>query len=181
MNTGFIVGLSSLLGVLIGSLITLVGFFLSRRYEHKARLRTRELEHRVKEIDTINFFKSKIGEILHKHSVFLKDLSTYNVFDDVHITIDDYAYLESFVVINNYYLPNYVMEQFFKDITERKMVRTSQETLELGGYTFRRGRAVLENLSEELSQMVDEKKLELRELSNEPIHLLRKNEYSVYD
>ncbi|MDR2834181.1 MAG: hypothetical protein LBV67_10745 [Streptococcaceae bacterium] len=181
MNINFVAGISAFIGVIVGSFITFLVFLFSRNYEKNVRLRTRELEHKVKEIDTIHLLNSKVNEILHRHSVLLPDISSFDVFEDVHISIEDYAYLESFHVINNYYLPSYVLEQFFKDISSRRMVRSSQETLSMGGYTFKQGRAVLENFSEELTNMTNERKAQLKKIAHEPIHILRKDEYAIYD
>lgn len=178
MNVAIIV--SALVGVVIGVILSAVGFYLSRRYDRHIRLRARELEHRVKEIDTLSLLNKKISEILQKRTLLMPEFVSFDVFDDVHISIDDYAYLESFAAQNNFYLPNFIMEQFFKNISHRRMVLSPEETVQINGYTFKQGRVVLEKFSDELEQIMDEKKADLRKVSNQPIHLLRKDDYEYY-
>ena len=40
---------------------------------------------------------------------------SFDAFDDCYITIDDFAYLQSFAAQNNFYLPNYFLEEIFQE------------------------------------------------------------------
>jgi hypothetical protein len=167
--------------VVIGCLTTGFGFLLARRYDRQVKHRQRELEHRVKEIDTLNLLNKKISQILQKRTLLMPDYVSFDVFDDVHVSIDDYAYLESFTAQNLFYLPNYVMEEFFKNISHRRIILSPEETVQIGGYTFKNGRVIMEQLSDELQTMMNEKKAQLKKISALPIHILRDEEYEFYN
>jgi hypothetical protein len=152
-------------------------FYISRKYEHNYLLKNRALEHKVKEIDTLILLNKKISELLQKRSLLMPDFVSFDVFDDVHISFDDYAYLESFAAQNNFYLPAYIMEVFFENIAHRRVVLSPEETVQIGGYTFRDGRIELDKLSDELLNMIEEKKREIKKVTDEPIFLLKSNRY----
>ena len=85
-----------LIGVLIGAGITGIAVFFVFKYIDLRHKRERELEHQVKEIETINLLNKKINEILSKRNVLMQDYVSFNSFDDCYITIDDFIYLNSF-------------------------------------------------------------------------------------
>ena len=85
-----------LIGVLIGAGLTGIAVLLVFKYLDLRRKRERELEHQVKEIETINMLNKKINESLSKRNVLMQEYVTFNSFDDCYITIDDFIYLNSF-------------------------------------------------------------------------------------
>ena len=60
----------------------------------------------------------------------------------------------------------YLVEEFFKNIAHRKVVLDSETTRNLGGYTYKGGRIVLETFSEELIGCAEDRKIELKQLRN---------------
>jgi hypothetical protein len=169
--------LSGVFGVIIGAVITMVGFFLFRRYDLMRDIRRRDLEHQVKEIETLNLLNKKISEILQKRTLLMPEFVSFDAFDDVHISIDDYAYLQSFAAQNNFYLPSYIMETFFQNIAHRRVVLTPEETVQIGGYTFKGGRLIMEQFQDEIEKMIHERKVNLKKVTNTPIHVLSKMPY----
>lgn len=163
---------TGLIGVLCGALITTVGMSIQISYNQKKDIRRRELEHKVREIETLNLLNKKINEILQKRSVLLDNYVSFDAFDDCYITIDDFVYLQSFAAQNNFYLPSFVLEEFFKKISHRKVILSPDEVTRIGGYTYKGGRVILENFSEDLLSMIEEKKIQIKKLSNKPLHYL---------
>lgn len=76
--------------------------------------------------------------------------------DDCFISIDDFIYLESFSAQNNFYLPTYLIEEFSK-IAHRKVILTASEVAEMGGHTHKGGRVILENFSDEILAIIEDK------------------------
>lgn len=124
------------------------------------------MEHKVKEIETLNQLNKKINEILQKRSVLMEEYVSFDAFDDCYITIDDYAYLQSFAAQNNFYLPNYILEEFFKNIAQRKVILSPDETIKVGGYAYKGGRVIMEHFSDDLTELINERKTELKRLSD---------------
>ena len=120
----------------------------------------------MKEIETLNQLNKKINEILQKRSVLMEEYVSFDAFDDCYITIDDYAYLQSFAAQNNFYLPNYILEEFFKKIAQRKVILSPDETIKVGGYAYKGGRVIMEHFSDDLTQLINERKTELKRLSD---------------
>ncbi|MFC4771840.1 hypothetical protein [Enterococcus hermanniensis] len=163
------VAIIGLIGVLLGALITgLAGFLVYRQIELRQR-RERELMHQVKEIETINLLNKKINEILSKRNVLMQDYVSFNAFDDCYITIDDFIYLNSFAAQNSFYLPTYLIEEFFKNISHRKVILSPEETVKIGGYTYKGGRIVMETFSEQLIEILNEKKQTLSRATKQPL------------
>ncbi len=162
--------LIGLLGVLVGAVIVGVAVVIIFKYFERKDNRTRDLEHRAKEIETLNLLNKKINEVLGKRNVLMEDYVRFNAFDDCYITIDDYIYLHSFAAQNNSYLPNYLIEEFFKNISQRKVILSPEETVRMGGYTYKGGRVVMESFSENLLGIINEKKSQLSKLTNKPLH-----------
>ncbi|MGM0213306.1 hypothetical protein [Enterococcus sp. AZ109] len=162
--------LIGLLGVLVGAAIVGVAVIIFFRYIEKKETRTRDIEHRVKEIETLNLLNKKVNEVLGKRNVLMEDYVRFNAFDDCYITIDDYIYLHSFAAQNNFYLPNYLIEEFFKNISQRKAILSPEETVKMGGYTYKGGRAVMESFSDELLIIINEKKAQLNQMTKKPLH-----------
>ena len=158
-----------LIGVLIGAGITWIAVFFVFKYIDLRHKRERELEHQVKEIETINLLNKKINEILSKRNVLMQDYVSFNSFDDCYITIDDFIYLNSFTAQNNFYLPNYLIEEFFKNISHRKVILSPEETVKIGGYTYKGGRIVMETFSEQLIEILDEKRQKLSRSTKQPL------------
>ncbi|AYW47100.1 hypothetical protein C7K38_01155 [Tetragenococcus osmophilus] len=158
-----------LLGVLIGALVVTVAFNLRIRFDQRKDEKRRLLEHKVKEIETLVLLNKKIVEILDKRVIMMEQYTSFNAFDDCYITVDDYIYLHSFAAQNSFYLPNYFLDEFFKRIATRKIVLSPEETVQIGGYTFKGARMLVEELSDELTEMIYEKKNEMKKLSDEPL------------
>lgn len=158
-----------LIGVLIGAGLTGIAVLLVFKYLDLRRKRERELEHQVKEIETINMLNKKINEILSKRNVLMQEYVTFNSFDDCYITIDDFIYLNSFTAQNNFYLPNYLIEEFYKNISHRKVILSPEETVKIGGYTYKGGRIVMETFSEQLLEILEEKRQQLARSTKQPL------------
>lgn len=163
------VGIAGLVGVLIGAVIVMVAFNLRIRYDERKDQKRRLLEHKVKEIETLIQLNKKINEILQKRTLLMDEYVSFDSFDDCYITIDDYAYLQSFAAQNNFYLPNYILEEFFKKIAQRKVILTPEETVKVGGYAYKGGRVIIEHFSDDLTELVNERKVQLKNLSNETL------------
>lgn len=161
-----IIGLT---GVLIGALIVFLAVMVQLRYADRREMRRRELELKVKEIETLNLLNRKVNEVLQKRSALMGEYVSFDAFDDCYITIDDFVYLQSFTAQNSFYLPNYLIEEFFKNIALRKVVLSPEETVKLGGYAYKGGRVILETFSDQVAQIVKEKKNEMKKLTRQPL------------
>lgn len=163
-------GIYALSGVLIGATIALIGTKLNNNIILKRLDRREAAYEKMKEIDTLILLNKKIHEILQKRDVELEnDLETeefqsFDSFDDCLITIDDYIYLQSFCAQNHYYLPAFMVEEFFKNIAHRKIVLDPQEVRRLGAYTYKGGRLILEDFSDQINQVVEDRKIELKQI-----------------
>lgn len=162
----FLVGL---VGVIVGALIVAIGFFVWTRYEATQAQKNRVLEHKVKEIETLVLLNKKINEILEKRILMMDKYVSFDAFDDCYITVDDYIYLQSFAAQNSFYLPNYFLEEFFKKIATRKVVLSPEETLKVGGYTFKGGRVIIEEFSDQITEMIYERKVAIKKMTKEPL------------
>ncbi|MFR4286730.1 MAG: hypothetical protein ACLUQ0_10265 [Enterococcus italicus] len=163
--TYFFIGL---LGVLVGAAIVMFTFNLRIRYDEQKEKYRREMEHKVKEIETLVLLNKKIIEILEKRIVMMDKYVSFDAFDDCYITVDDYIYLQSFAAQNSFYLPNYFIEEFFKKIATRKVVLSAEETAQVGGYTFKGGRVLMEQFSDKIKEMVYERKVQLKKETDKP-------------
>ncbi|HFU3441659.1 TPA: hypothetical protein ACH5S2_003048, partial [Enterococcus faecium] len=63
-----IVGITGLIGVLTGAVVVYIGMILQMRHLENKEQRRRELELKVKEIETLNQLNKKINEILQKRT-----------------------------------------------------------------------------------------------------------------
>lgn len=162
----FFVGMA---GVIVGAIITAIAFNLQSRYDDRKEERRRQLEHKVKEIEILILLNKKIIEILEKRMGTMDKYVSFDVFDDCYITVDDYIYLQSFAAQNSFYLPNYFLEEFFKKIGTRKVVLSPEQIVEVGGYTFKGGRVLMENFSDQLKEMVYERKVQLQKMTDKPV------------
>lgn len=165
-----IVFIAGMAGVVVGALIVTVSAALHSSYKERKAIRYRELEQFVKEIETLNLLNKKINEILQKRDIYLDKSVHFLSMDDCYISIDDFIYLESFSAQNNFYLPTYLIEEFFKKIAHRKVILTPVEISEMGGNTYKGGRVILENFSEELLTIIEDKKRKMQRLTNEPLY-----------
>lgn len=168
----FIAGMS---GVIIGAVIVSVAVALRLRYEDQRSLRHRELENFVKEIESLNLLNKKINEILQKRDIYVDKKVNFMSMDDCYISIDDFIYLESFSAQNNFYLPTYLIEEFFKKIAHRKVILAPDEVISMGGSTYKGGRVILENFSEELLSIIEDKKKQMKRLSRKPLYYFQKD------
>jgi len=107
--------------VCIGALIAMVAtsinnkFILSREEKHE------KIREKMKEIDTLILLNKKINEILVKRDLNLDFYQSFDSFDDVYITIDDYVYLQSFVRKTIFIYPVFWWKNFLKNsITGRQ-------------------------------------------------------------
>lgn len=165
--------LSGFFGVIVGALVVLIAFSLRMGYDDRKDQKRRNLEHKVKEIETLNELNKKINEILQKRTLFMDEYVSFDAFDDCYITIDDYAYLQSFAAQNNFYLPNYLLEEFFKNISQRKVLLTPEETVKMGGYAYKGGRVLIERFADDINELINERKVQMQKLSEEPMSLFR--------
>ena len=55
-------------------------------------------------------------------------------------TIDDFAYLQSFAAQNTLLFAELFLEEFFKKIGTRRVILSPEETVKIGGYTYKGGR-----------------------------------------
>lgn len=166
----FLVGI---LGVVVGAAIVTISVSLRMSYEDKRDMRRRELENYVKEIECLNLLNKKINEILQKRDIYIDKSVHFLSVDDCYISIDDFIYLESFSAQNNFYLPTYLIDVFFKKITHRKVILTPDEIASIGGNTYKGGRVILESFSEELLTIIEDKKRQMKRLSNKPLFYFR--------
>lgn len=173
MTTIWMMALAALVGVMIGALIVVIAFNLRIRYEERRDIRRRMLEHKTKEIETVLLLNQKIQEILQKRAATMSNYVSFDSFDDVYITIDDYVFLQSFAAQNNFYLPNYVVEEFFKQISQRKVILSPEDTIAMGGYAYKGARVLLEQFSDSLLELVRERKVQLKKLANEELTYLK--------
>lgn len=171
-----IVVIIGFIGVLLGSILVYVGMFIQMRHFENKDQRRRELELKVKEIETLNQLNKKINEILQKRTMLLDNYVSFDAFDDCYITIDDFAYLQSFSAQNNFYLPNYILEELFKNIAHRKVILSPDETIKIGGYAYKGGRVILENFTDTLTEMINEKKSQLKTKIRQPIGFFSKSD-----
>lgn len=159
-------GMIGLAGVIIGAVISLLGVNSYIHYLKRKERRLEDLDLKMKEIDALMLLNKKINEILLKRTTDIEYYQSFDSFDDCYISLDDYIYLQTFCAMNHYYLPNYLVEEFFKDIAHRQVVMSPDETVRLGAYTYKGGKLVLENFSEELTRCIEDAKVELKQIRN---------------
>lgn len=169
-------GIIGFIGVLLGAVIATIAFAIQMRYVENKEKRTRELELKVKEIETLNHLNKKIITILQKRTTLMEEYVSFDTFDDCYITIDDFAYLQSFATQNSYYLPNHILEELFKSIAHRKVILSPDETMKIGGYAYKGGRVILETFSDNLTEIIQERKIQLAKLSKQPIGFFSKDD-----
>lgn len=167
----FIAGLS---GVIVGSMIVSFAFYLSMRLTARKEKRNRMATHKIREIETLITLNQKVVEILEKRILLMDKYVSFDAFDDCYITVDDYVYLQSFAAHNSFYLPNHFLEEFFKQISMRRAVLSPEETVAIGGYTFKGGRLILEQLSDNITEMIYERKIQLKKITDAPMSLFTK-------
>ena len=170
------VAIAGLIGVLVGALLVTIIFNLRIRYEEQKEKQRRLLEHKVKEIETLVLLNQKISEILQKRVMLMDEYVSFDAFDDCYITIDDFAYLQSFSAQNNFYLPNYILDELFQNIAHRKVILSPDETMKIGGYAYKGGRVILENFTDNLTAMINEKKSQLKNTTRQPIGFFSKDD-----
>ncbi|KAF1303755.1 hypothetical protein IV487_12480 [Enterococcus saccharolyticus] len=168
---GFFLGI---LGVIVGAVITIIAFELRIRYDRQKEEKHRQLEHKVKEIEILVLLNKKIIEILEKRIIMMDKYVSFDAFDDCYITVDDYVYLQSFAAQNSFYLPNHFLEEFFKKIATRKVVLSPEEVVAIGGYTFKGGRVIMEQFSDQLTEMVYERKVQIQKMTDTPLSYFSK-------
>ena len=166
--------IAGMVGVIVGALIVTASAALHSSYKERKEVRYRELEHLVKEIESLNLLNKKVKEILQKRELYIDRSIEYLSMDDCFISIDDFIYLESFSAQNNFYLPTYLIEEFFKKIAHRKVILTASEVAEMGGHTYKGGRVILENFSDEILAIIEDKKRKMQRLSNDHFIILKR-------
>lgn len=158
-------------GVFTGALIVILAFYLLLKYQDQKEKKRRVIEQKAKEIETLIHLNQKMVEILEKRVLLMDKYVSFDAFDDCYITVDDYIYLQSFAAHNSFYLPNRFLEEFFNQISTRKVVLSPEETLAIGGYTFKGGRVIIEQLSDKITEMIYERKVQLKKVTDEPLTL----------
>ena len=159
-----IVGITGLIGVLTGAVVVYIGMILQMRHLENKEQRRRELELKVKEIETLNQLNKKINEILQKRTTLMEEYVSFDAFDDCYITQ------------NSFYLPNYILDELFKNISHRKVILSPDETMKIGGYAYKGGRVILENFTDSLTEMINEKKAQLKTMTRQPIGFFSKDD-----
>ncbi|MDK2844741.1 MULTISPECIES: hypothetical protein [Enterococcus] len=161
--------ISAFIGVILGAVIVLITNSLRVRYDEARQVKMRMLEHKVKEIELLVLLNKKIRELLEKRVMMMDKYVSFDAFDDCYITIDDYVYLQSFASSNSFYLPNHILDEFFQKIATRKVVLTPEETVQFGAYAYKGGRVVLEQFSDELTELIYERKIQMKQLTDKPL------------
>lgn len=161
--------ISGFLGVILGAVIVMITNSLRIRYDERKRVQNRMLEHKVREIELLVLLNKKIRELLEKRVVMMDKYVSFDAFDDCYITIDDYVYLQSFAAQNSFYLPTHLLDEFFKKIATRKVVLSPEETVQFGAYAYKGGRMVLEEFSDEITELIYERKIQMRQLTDRPL------------
>jgi len=67
------------------------------------------------------------------------------------------------------------LEEFFKKIGTRRVILSPDETVKIGGYTYKGGRVIMENFLDTLVEMVNERKSQIKNLTNEPLTYFSKS------
>lgn len=166
------VALAGFGGVIVGAVIVVICFNLQVKYYDRKEKRKRELELKIREIEALNDLNKKINEILQKRTILLDKYVSFDAFDDCYITVDDFVYLQSFAAQNNFYLPSYLLEEFFKNIAQRRVILAPEETTQIGGYTYKGGRMILENFSDEIMRIMNEKKIQIKKINSDELTYL---------
>lgn len=158
---------SGLIGVCVGAVIVGSVYKGQRKWQEKQAIKKEELKRVTEEIDTLLLLNKKINEILVKRNLLLPQYVSFDAFDDCFIAIDDYVYLQSFTAQNHFLLPNYIVEEFFKNIAVRQVTLSPEETTEIGGFAYKGGRILLEQFSDQLLSIVEDRKIQLKKIKNE--------------
>ena len=164
--------MTELLGVLIGAFIAIIAVKISIKQVISEIDRREEIKHKMQEIDTLVLLNKKINEVLQKREIEIRESSLLNnyeravKFDDVKISIDDFIYIQSFCAQNHYYLPSFLVEEFFKNIAQRKVVLDPNVIRSEGAYIYQSGREIFEQFSDQLNEMIEDRKVELKQLTN---------------
>lgn len=164
--------MTELLGVLVGAFIAIIGVKISTNH-YLNKMDQRDLiKDKMKEIDVLILLNKKINEILQKRdiefnqSTNLTDYEKIANFDDVTISVEDYVYLQSFCSLNHYYLPTFMVEEFFNNIAHRKIVLDAESFQANGTYVYQGAREVLEQFSDQIIQTMNDRKVELKQLKS---------------
>jgi hypothetical protein len=164
--------LIGLFGMLCGGVLMVLLFRAQRALRRKELAKEKELLHKRGEVQVYLLLNKKINEILMKREINVNDYIQLDAFDDCFISIDDLVYLRSFAAQNFFYLPTYMMEEFFKNIQVRQMVVPDAAIHQMGGYAYKGGRVVMESFSERLVNLIEDRRNEISELEealDEPV------------
>lgn len=162
-NLTWIVPLAAgFIGVIIGAIMVNLALKGQRYHYEKKEKQREELKRLTEEIDTLLLLNKKINELLVKRNLLLPEYVSFDTFDDVFISIDDYVFLQSFAAQNHFLLPNYLVEEFFKDIAVRQAILSPEETTAIGGYTYKGGRLLLEQFSDKIISIIEDRKIQLK-------------------
>jgi len=82
--------IAGMVGVIVGALIVTASAALHSSYKERKEVRYRELEHLVKEIESLNLLNKKVKEILQKRELYIDRSIEYLSMDDCFISIDDF-------------------------------------------------------------------------------------------
>lgn len=159
--------LSGLLGVILGGVLVSIAVNNQRKWLEKQEIKKEDMKRLTEEIDVLLLLNHKINEILMKRNIMMPEYVSFDAFDDCMITVDDYVYLQSFTAQNHFLLPNYVVEQFFKNIAVRQVILSPEETTEIGGYCYSGGRLLLEQFSDEIISIIEDRKIQLKKIKNQ--------------
>ena len=64
--------IAGMVGVIVGALIVTASAALHSSYKERKEVRYRELEHLVKEIESLNLLNKKVKEILQKRELYIE-------------------------------------------------------------------------------------------------------------
>ncbi len=84
--------IAGMVGVIVGALIVTASAALHSSYKERKEVRYRELEHLVKEIESLNLLNKKVKEILQKRELYIDRSIEYLSMDDCFISIDDFIW-----------------------------------------------------------------------------------------
>jgi hypothetical protein len=61
------------------------------------------------------------------------------------------------------------LEELIKKIGTRRVILSPEETVKIGGYTYKGGRIIMENFLDQLVEMVNERKNQMKNMTSEPL------------
>ncbi len=63
----------------------------------------------------------------------------------------------------------FFLGRIFQKIGTRRVILSPEETVKIGGYTYKGGRIIMENFLDQLVEMVNERKTQMKNMTSEPL------------